>query len=158
MGSNPTPSAMLEVDSMMRIALAEARQSASKGEVPVGAAIFKGKSLITVAGNLRETVGDPLGHAELIAIREAASRLGTWKLDECTLVVTLEPCLMCAGAVLNSRIPNLIFGAFDAQAGACSSVYNVLDDPRLNHRVEILGGVLSGECSQLLTDFFAARR
>ena len=149
---------MSDVEKMMGIALDEAQQSALRGEVPVGAAIFRDGSLIAKSGNVRETVGDPLGHAELLVIRNAANHLGTWKLTDCILVVTLEPCLMCAGAILNSRIPRVVFGAFDTQAGACASVYNVLDDPRLNHRVEVLGGVSSTQCSRLLADFFADRR
>ena len=158
MGSNPTPSAMTDVETMMGIAVEEARLSAVSGEVPVGAAIFRDGTLIAKSGNLRENTSDPVGHAEVLVIRDAANYLGTWKLTDCTLVVTLEPCLMCAGAILNARIPRLVFGAFDTQAGACASLYNVLDDPRLNHRVEVLGGVLSSQCSQLLADFFADRR
>jgi tRNA(adenine34) deaminase len=149
---------MSDVQTMMVTAVEEARLSALRGEVPIGAAIFRDGTLIAKSGNLRETPGDPLGHAELLVIRDAANHLGTWKLTDCTLVVTLEPCLMCAGAILNARIPRLVFGAFDTQAGACASLYNVLDDPRLNHRVDVLGGVSSSQCAQLLADFFADRR
>jgi tRNA(adenine34) deaminase len=149
---------MSDVETMMGIALEEARMSALRGEAPVGAAIFRDGSLIAKSGNLREGMNDPLGHAELLVICEAANHLGTWKLTECTLVVTLEPCLMCAGAIVNSRIPRVVFGAFDTQAGACASLYNVLDDPRLNHRVDVLGGVSSIQCARLLADFFADRR
>ena len=158
MGSNPTPSAMNEIDSAMHAALEEARLAASLGEVPVGAVILAEGSVVSRAGNRRELASDPLGHAELLVIQDAASRLGSWKLTECTLVVTLEPCIMCAGAILNARIPRLVFGAYDLEAGGAGSRYNPLDDPRLNHRVEVSGGILHAECSDLLASFFAARR
>ena len=157
-GSNPTPSAMVDLDSAMRIALEEATHAASLGEVPVGAVMLFNGSVVSRAGNRREASSDPLGHAETTVIREAASKLNTWKLVECTLVVTLEPCIMCAGAILQSRIPRLVFGAIDPEAGAVGSVYNVLDDPRLNHRVAVTSGILRSECSNLLTNFFADRR
>ena len=157
-GSNPTPSAMVNVESAMVLALEEARNAASRGEVPVGAVMLHRGEVIARAGNRRESVVDPLGHAELLVIRDAALQLGTWKLVECTLVVTLEPCIMCAGAILHSRIPHVVFGAFDLDSGACGSMYNVLDDPRLNHRAIVTGGVINKDCSTLLADFFANRR
>ena len=149
---------MVDVQSAMRIALEEAEYAASLGEVPVGAVMLFEGSVVSRAGNRRESTSDPLGHAETLVIREAAFKLKTWKLVECTLVVTLEPCLMCAGAILQARIPRLVFGAFDPDSGATGSVYNVLDDPRLNHRVSITAGVLRGECSKPLANFFADRR
>jgi tRNA(adenine34) deaminase len=149
---------MNEIESAMYAALEEARLAASLGEVPVGAVILAGGSVVSRAGNRRESSSDPLGHAELLVIRDAASKLGSWKLTECTLVVTLEPCIMCAGAILHARIPQLVFGAFDLDAGAAGSRYNLLDDPRLNHQVVTNGGILNGECSELLSNFFAGRR
>ena len=157
-GSNPTPSAMVNVESAMVLALDEARKAALQGEVPVGAVMLHRGKVIAQSGNRRELSADPLGHAELLVIREAALHLGTWKLVECTLVVTLEPCIMCAGAILNGRIPQLVFGAFDLEAGACGSRYNVLDDPRLNHQVMVNGGQMNKDCSNVLADFFANRR
>ncbi|MFM8866824.1 MAG: nucleoside deaminase [Ilumatobacteraceae bacterium] len=149
---------MVDAESAMRIALEEAELAASLGEVPVGAVVLFEGSVVSRAGNRRESSSDPLGHAELLVIQDAASKLGSWKLTECTLVVTLEPCIMCAGAILNARIPRLMFGAYDLDAGGAGSRYNLLDDPRLNHRVEASGGILQAECSDLLASFFTARR
>ena len=149
---------MVDVVLAMRIALEEAECAASLGEVPVGAVLLSEGSVVSRAGNRRESSSDPLGHAEILVIRDAASKLGSWRLTECALVVTLEPCIMCAGAILNARIPQLVFGAFDLDAGAAGSRYNLLDDPRLNHRVTASGGVLAQECSNLLTNFFASHR
>jgi tRNA(adenine34) deaminase len=149
---------MLNVESAMLVALEEATSAASRGEVPVGAVMLHHGEVIARSGNSRELSADPLGHAELLVIQDAATKLGTWKLVECTLVVTLEPCIMCAGAILNSRIPQLYFGAFDTISGACGSVYNVLDDPRLNHQVRVAGGLRSQDCSALLANFFEERR
>ncbi len=158
MGSNPTPSAMNELVELMHAALGVARESGVRGEVPVGALVTHGGEVIARAGNRRESPPDPTGHAELIALRTAASIMGTWNLQECQLIVTLEPCLMCAGAIVNARIEKVIFGAFDLLAGAAGSRYNVLDDPRLNHQVEVVGGVLEHECASILTEFFSERR
>jgi tRNA(adenine34) deaminase len=149
---------MVNVESAMLLALEEAKNAASRGEVPVGAVMLHHDEVIARAGNCRESSADPFGHAELLVIRDAAAKLGTWKLIECTLVVTLEPCIMCAGAILNSRIPQLFFGAIDTISGACGSCYNVLADPRLNHQVEVLGGIASDNCSRLLGTFFSKRR
>ena len=149
---------MMNVKSAMVLALEEARNAASQGEVPVGAVVLHRGEVIARAGNRRESTFDPLGHAELRVISDAAAHLRTWKLVECTLVVTLEPCVMCAGAILHARIPELVFGAFDPEAGACGSMYNILDDPRLNHRVMVTGGLSNEASANLLADFFANRR
>lgn len=143
----------------MAAALAEARRAPATGDVPVGAVIVDGAgSVIGAACNEREATGDPLAHAEIVALRAAASTRGEWRLQDCTLVVTLEPCTMCAGALLAARIPRLIFGAWDEKAGAVGSVHDVVRDGRLPHRVEVIGGVLAGESAGLLRDFFADRR
>ena len=142
----------------MRLALDEARAAAQHDDVPVGAVLL-GPSGATVAaaGNERERTQDPTAHAELLALRRAAETLGSWRLTDHTLVVTLEPCTMCAGALVLARVSRLIFGAYDAKAGAVASLWDVVRDPRLNHRVEVRGGVLEAECGALLRDFFAAR-
>ena len=142
----------------MRLALDEARAAAQHDDVPVGAVLL-GPSGATVAaaGNERERTQDPTAHAELLALRRAAETLGSWRLTDHTLVVTLEPCTMCAGALVLARVSRLIFGAYDAKAGAVASLWDVVRDPRLNHRVEVRGGVLEAECGALLRDFFTAR-
>lgn len=142
----------------MRLALAEAQRAIDHHDVPVGALVFQGDVLISSRHNERELTGDPTAHAEVLALRDAAERLGRWRLGDCTLVVTLEPCVMCAGALLNARIDTVVYGAADMKAGACLSLYNVCDDPRLNHRIEVVPGVLETECSSLLSEFFAAQR
>ena len=157
-GSNPTPSAMNNEVDAMQIALDVAHETAGRNEVPVGAVIVHDGSIVARAGNSREVTGNPINHAEMLVIQEAAQKIGSWRLTECSLFVTLEPCLMCAGAVIGARIPKLVFGAFDPAAGACGSVYNVLDDPRLNHRVEVIGGVRADDCRALLGSFFKDRR
>lgn len=145
--------------SWMAAALAEARRAPSTGDVPVGAVVVDGAGSIVGTGrNEREATGDPLAHAEVVALRAAASSRGGWRLDDCTLVVTLEPCTMCAGAMLAARIPRLIFGAWDEKAGAVGSVHDVVRDGRLPHRVEVVGGVLADEAAGLLRNFFAGRR
>jgi tRNA(adenine34) deaminase len=143
----------------MRRALALAAEAAADADVPVGAVVTDAAgAVIGVGRNLRETTHDPTAHAEIVALRQAASARGSWRLDECTLVVTLEPCVMCAGAVLQSRVPRVVFGAWDEKAGAAGSVHDVLRDRRLPHRVEVVAGVLEPEATALLRDFFTARR
>jgi tRNA(adenine34) deaminase len=142
----------------MRLALDEARAAAQHDDVPVGAVVLDPSgTTVAAAGNERERAQDPTAHAELLALRRAAEALGVWRLTDHTLVVTLEPCTMCAGALVLARVSRLIFGAYDAKAGAVSSLWDVVRDPRLNHRVEVRGGVLEAECGELLRDFFAAR-
>ena len=142
----------------MLLALDQARLAARHGDVPVGAVVIdQAGNALAAAGNEREIRHDPTAHAELLALREASRRLQSWRLTGLTLVVTLEPCTMCAGALVLGRVARLVFGAFDPKAGAVSSLFDVLRDPRLNHRVEVRGGVLEAECSALLKDFFADR-
>ncbi len=143
----------------MRQALAAAREAGLRGDVPVGAVVLgPDGSLIGVGGNERELTGDPTAHAEVVAIRRAAEVLGSWRLTGCTLVVTLEPCTMCAGAIVAARIDHLVFGAFDDKAGAVASLFDVLRDPRLNHRPRVTSGVLEADCAALLEEFFEGRR
>jgi tRNA(adenine34) deaminase len=143
----------------MREAIAEARLALATGDVPVAALLFDSAGRrLAVGRNEREKTQDPTAHAEIVAIRAAAEAIGNWHLDDTTLVVTLEPCVMCAGAILNSRIPRVVFGAWDEKAGAVGSVYDLLRDRRLNHRVEVTAGVEADACSALLFDFFEARR
>ncbi len=144
---------------MMRLAVAEAVQAETHGDVPVGAVVVDADGrVIASRHNERERTGDPTAHAEVLAVRDAAAALGSWHLTGCTLYATLEPCVMCGGALVNARVDRLVYGAADLAAGACLSLYNVCDDPRLNHRVDLTTGVLAEECGRLLTDFFAARR
>ena len=143
----------------MRAALEEAAAALGTGDVPVGAVVLDPSgSLVGRGRNRREDAQDPTAHAEVLALREAATRLGRWRLEGCTLVVTLEPCTMCAGAVGLARLERLVFGAYDDKAGAVGSLWDVLRDRRLNHRPEVLGGVLAEESSALLLDFFGDRR
>lgn len=139
-------------------ALAEARLALAAGEVPVGAVVVHEGVVVGRGHNLRETVNDPLGHAELLAIAEAAKTLGRWRLFGCSLVVTLEPCPMCAGAVVNARLDRVVYGAADARAGAAGSIMDIVRDGRLNHRAEVVGGVRTEESAMLLREFFASRR
>jgi tRNA(adenine34) deaminase len=145
-------------DAAMRAALAEARAAVEHGDVPVGAVVVRAGQVIAAAHNERELTGDPTAHAEILAMRRAASVVGHWRLDECTLYVTLEPCPMCAGAVVNARVARLVFGAADPKAGAARTLYELADDPRLNHRAAVDGGLLAAEAGALLKEFFAARR
>jgi tRNA(adenine34) deaminase len=146
-------------DVAMRAALDEARRSLEFDDVPVGAVVLDASEAVIGRGhNVRERDGDPTGHAELIALRRAAEALGEWRLAGCTLVVTLEPCTMCAGAVVLSRLDRLVFGAFDPKAGAAGSLWDVVRDRRLNHRPEVVAGVLAEDCAGLLDDFFARQR
>ncbi|GEO94584.1 tRNA adenosine(34) deaminase TadA [Kocuria turfanensis] len=143
----------------MRLALAEARAALETQDVPIGAVVVAPDGTVLGRGrNRREADGDPTAHAEVLALREAARARGTWRLDDCTLVVTLEPCAMCAGAVVLARVPRVVLGAWDDKAGAAGSVLDVLRERRLNHWVEVTGGVLQEECSRLLLDFFAGHR
>jgi len=140
---------------LMRSAIAIAESALKSNDVPVGALIVDSENNIIATGfNEREAHQDPTAHAEIVAIRRAAQKLGTWRLDECKLVVTLEPCAMCAGAIAQSRINTLIFGAWDEKTGAVGSVWDVLRDPRAIHKPEVIGGVLEADCAALLTDFF----
>ena len=142
----------------MEAALDEAAQAAEVGEVPVGAVVVHRGQVIARAHNRREIDRDPTAHAEILALREAVELLGEWRLEGCTLFVTLEPCFMCAGAIVNARVERLVFGATDPKAGAVGSLANVPADTRLNHRPEVVGGVLAEPCGRILRDFFAARR
>ena len=138
----------------MKVALEEAQLAADKGEVPVGAVVVHEGSVIAKSHNLRELNKDPLAHAELLAIADAAKLLGRWRLIECTLYVTLEPCPMCAGAIVNSRLDRIVYGASDPRAGACGTIFNIVEDERLNHRPEVVRGILQEPCSQILSKFF----
>jgi tRNA(adenine34) deaminase len=141
----------------MGLALREARRAA--GDVPVGAVVLDPSGRLAGAGrNERERTGDPTAHAEILALRQAAARLGEWRLTGCTLVVTLEPCTMCAGAAVLARVERIVYGAIDPKAGAVGSLWDVVRDRRLNHRPEVIAGVLAEECGALLTEFFARRR
>src|SRR5437879_754156 len=142
----------------MELALAEAARATVHGDVPVGAVALVGDGVVGRRHNERERAGDPTAHAELLALRDAAAALGTWRISEVTLVVTLEPCPMCAGALVAARVGRLVYGAADPKAGACGSLYNLCCDPRLNHEVPVTGGVLGGRCAELLTSFFVDRR
>ncbi|MFI0454002.1 tRNA adenosine(34) deaminase TadA [Actinomadura sp. 6N118] len=143
----------------MRRALAEARLAYEADEVPVGALVLdRSGTVIGTGHNDRERTTDPTGHAEIVAMREAAAALGTWRLSGCTLVVTLEPCTMCAGASVQARVDRIVYGAIDLKAGAVGSLWDVVRDRRLNHRPEVFAGVLADECGALLTEFFTRRR
>ena len=142
----------------MRAALVQAVAAQVHDDVPVGAVVVRDGRIIASAHNERELSGDPTAHAEVLALRAAAAAVGSWRLDGCTLYVTLEPCAMCAGAIVNARIGRVVFGAADPKAGAVRSLYRVADDPRLNHRATVEGGVLADEAGALLKAFFAARR
>jgi tRNA(adenine34) deaminase len=143
----------------MRAALAEASLTRSSGDVPVGAVVLDEHGTVVGRGhNAREADGDPTAHAELVALRSAAVALGRWRLSGCTLVVTLEPCPMCAGALVQARVDGLVFGAYDEKAGAAGSVWDLVRDRRLNHRPSVTGGVLAEECGAMLRDFFAGKR
>jgi tRNA(adenine34) deaminase len=142
----------------MRLALREAERSLGHDDVPIGCVVTHEGEVIAAAANERELRGDPTAHAEVVAIREAAEKLGGWRLNDTVLYVTLEPCAMCAGAIVLARVPRVIYGAPDPKAGAAGSVLDVLGEPRLNHRPEVAGGLLAGESAALLRDFFASRR
>ena len=148
----------MDIEEAMRRALEEARSAAVRGDVPVGAVVLHEGRVIAARHNEREVASDPTAHAEVLALRDAAAALGRWRLDDCTLVVTLEPCVMCAGALLNARIGHLVYGAADLKGGATASLYNVCADPRLNHNPPVTHGVLAAESAALLEQFFAERR
>jgi tRNA(adenine34) deaminase len=159
--SGPEEGRLSEADvdeRMMRLALEEARACLGWGDVPVGAVVARGSDVLGRAGNERERRGDPTAHAEILALRQAAKRVGTWRLDGCTAYVTLEPCAMCAGAMVLARLDRLVFGAVDPKAGFVGSLGDLVRDPRLNHRVEVEAGVLAEEAGGLLREFFRGRR
>ncbi len=145
-------------EAAMAVALEEARLALAHGDVPVGAVVLRDGFVVARRHNERELRGDPTAHAELLALQDAAGSVGRWRLDAVTLVVTLEPCTMCAGALVASRVRRLVFGAADPKAGACGSLYNLCADPRLNHEVPVTAGVRSAEAAAMLSGFFAARR
>ena len=148
-----------EIDEQyMAEALRQAMRALEDDEVPVGAVIVHGGRIIGRAYNQRERLSDPTAHAEMIAITQAAEHVGNWRLDNCTMYVTLEPCPMCAGAIVLARLPRLVFGARDPKAGAAGSIYDIPRDPKLNHTVDVTGGVLERECGDILTEFFRLKR
>jgi tRNA(adenine34) deaminase len=153
--TDPTP---LSDEDAMALAVAEARAAAQAGEVPVGAVAVIGGRVVAARHNEREGAADPTAHAEILALRDAASSVGGWRLSELTLVVTLEPCPMCAGALVAARVKRVVFGATDPRAGACGTLYNLCTDPRLNHEIEVTGGIGAAECAALLSSFFAEKR
>ncbi len=143
---------------MMLLALDAAGRASERGEVPVGAVVYRGEEVIAVSHNMRETLADPTAHAEILALREAGRRIGLWRLDGCTMAVTLEPCPMCAGALVNSRIDRLVYGTADPKMGAVDTLYQLCTDTRLNHRIIVRSGVMAGECAAILQRFFQSRR
>lgn len=153
------PSGVSELDlAMMRRALALGACAAELGEVPVGAVIYRGGEVLAEGHNLRESTADPTAHAEMIALRDAARRLGTWRLDGCSIAVTLEPCPMCAGALVNARVSRLLYGADDPKMGCVRTLHTLCTDSRFNHRIEVICGVLAAEGASLLREFFRLRR
>ena len=154
----PTPDEMAQHETFMRVALREAARGEEKGDIPVGAVIVHQGKIIGKAHNQRELLQDPTAHAEILAITQAASALGSWRLLDTVLYVTLEPCAMCAGAIVLARIPLLVIGARDPKTGACGSLFNIVQDDRLNHRVKLVPEVLQAECSEMLSAFFRAKR
>ncbi len=155
----PHTARSIQLASWMDLALSEAALTAASGDVPIGAVVLDADGRVIGTGhNRREEWGDPTAHAEVLALREAAAHRGEWRLEGCTLVVTLEPCAMCAGAVVLARVPTVVFGAWDPKAGACGSVFDIVRDPRLNHWVEVTGGVREDECAALLREFFRTHR
>ncbi len=139
-------------------ALKQAQLAYKKGEVPVGAVVVKDGEIISRGYNLRESTNDPTAHAELLAMKKASKKLDSWRLTGCTLYVTLEPCPMCSGVIINSRIDRVVFGAYDQKAGCCTTLYHLCNDERFNHRAEILGGVSEEKCAKILSDFFKEKR
>jgi tRNA(adenine34) deaminase len=145
-------------DAAMRVALDQALAAVAHGDVPVGAVVVRDGVIIAARHNERELTGDPTAHAEILALRDASAAVGHWRLDDCTLVVTLEPCAMCAGAIVNGRVGALVYGASDPKAGAAGSCFDLVDSPLLNHRVPRVTGVLADDCGRVLVEFFRARR
>ena len=157
--SLPHTARSIQLSGWMDLALSEAALTAGSGDVPIGAVVLDADGQVIGTGrNRREECGDPTAHAEVLALREAAAQRGEWRLEGCTLVVTLEPCAMCAGAIVLARVPTVVFGAWDPKAGACGSVFDIVRDPRLNHWVEVTGGVRESECAALLREFFRTHR
>lgn len=155
----PRTARSIQLAGWMDLALSEAALTAASGDVPIGAVVLDADDRVIGTGrNRREECGDPTAHAEVLALREAAAQRGEWRLEGCTLVVTLEPCAMCAGAIVLARVPTVVFGAWDPKAGACGSVFDIVRDPRLNHWVEVTGGVRESECAALLREFFRTHR
>lgn len=154
---NPTDPGDLDASFMAR-ALELARLAAELGEVPVGAVVARAGRIVAEGFNLREALDDPTAHAERLALTLAGRSLGGWRLDGCTLYVTLEPCPMCAGAIVQARVPRVVYGAADPKAGACDTLYRLLSDPRLNHRAMVEGGLMAEACGAVLTEFFRVRR
>jgi tRNA(adenine34) deaminase len=152
------PTSVGDDEDAMRLAIAAARHASTRGDVPVGAVALHDGIVLAIAGNARERDRDPTAHAELLVLREAARVLHRWRLEEVTVVATLEPCPMCAGALVAARVGRIVYGAADPKAGAVGSLYNLCVDPRLNHEVEVRSGVLATECAELLTEFFASKR
>jgi tRNA(adenine34) deaminase len=150
----------MDYERAMRVALERAKfGELASGDVPVGAVMLnKDGAIISMGNNQRELLKDPLAHAEIVAIKSASRSIGSWRLEECTLVVTLEPCAMCAGAIMQARIPRVVFGAWDEKAGAAGSMWDLLRDPRALHKVEVVTGVLESECAGVLKDFFSKQR
>ncbi len=142
----------------MAAALDQARAAAAEGEVPVGAVVLIGGAITAARHNERERTGDPTAHAEMLALRDAAAAVGGWRLTGATVVVTLEPCPMCAGALVAARVDRLVYGASDPRAGACGTLYNLCADPRLNHEIDVTAGVAAAACGAILSDFFAVKR
>jgi tRNA(adenine34) deaminase len=154
----PESPELLDDEAAMRLALAEASLAADNGEVPVGAVALAGGRLLAARHNERERRCDPVAHAEMLALVDAASRIGDWRLDAVTMVVTLEPCPMCAGALVAARVGRLVYGAPDPGAGACGSLYNLCCDPRLNHEIPVSAGLLAQQAGDMISDFFERRR
>jgi tRNA(adenine34) deaminase len=157
-GLNDRPASPPDDVAMMRLALAVAERCLAHGDVPVGAVVSRGEEVLAAAGNERELAGDPTAHAEILALRAAAAAIGSWRLEGCTLTVTLEPCAMCAGAAVLARLDRVVFGATDPKAGFVGSLGDLVRDERLNHRAEVSAGVLEEECGELLRGFFRGRR
>lgn len=160
-GPHSEPPSLLQPpddEAFMRVALAEAIAAYEKDEVPVGCVVARGDRIIGRGHNLREVLKDPTAHAEMLALTAASEAVGEWRLEDCSLYVTLEPCPMCAGAIVNARVKRVVFGAADPKAGACGSLFNLVQDSRLNHRAELRGGVLAEEAAELLRTFFRDKR